>query len=322
MLIFCHTNGLSPSTGSTNSVFSPLLILSRISNAEYLCKYSLLFPHLYEKVHRGHPASFLQGHSFTICILLSSAFSNLSYNALLAPLPPMAPSYMKIKPDVPSDILKDIAIKLNDGKELTELEEAIDSFRRVDIQGLRIQLATKPVSQSNTVSEANNQNAVSEIIELKEKLKLRKRAIRNENRQKWAKGERPVTARELAEINKDVILNDPFSRNSLLWKGWNAFSGSGDVTAEVVYANYGRKEDFEKVSEKFKDDYEDARSTVKKKSENFFGQLEHLLKSLFRILFKIIGLIIVFVAFMGCIGWFLSFFLVSVFGMSNSFINS
>lgn len=81
------------------------------------------------------------------------------------------------------------------------------------------------------------------------------------------------------------------------------------------------KEDFEKVSEKFKDDYEDARSTVKKKSENFFGQLEHFLKSLFRILFKIIGLIIVFVAFMGCIGWFLSFFLVSVFGMSNSFIN-
>ena len=77
--------------------------------------------------------------------------------------------------DVPSDILKDIAIKLNDGKELTELEEAIDSFRRVDIQGLRIQLATKPVSQSNTVSEANNQNAVSEIIELKEKLKKREK---------------------------------------------------------------------------------------------------------------------------------------------------
>lgn len=27
--------------------------------------------------------------------------------------------------------------------------------------------------------------------------------------------------------------------------GWNAYSGSGDVTAPVVYANYGRREDFE-----------------------------------------------------------------------------
>ncbi|MDR6194477.1 N-acetylated-alpha-linked acidic dipeptidase [Siphonobacter sp. BAB-5404] len=31
--------------------------------------------------------------------------------------------------------------------------------------------------------------------------------------------------------------------------GWNAYSGSGDVTAEVVYANYGRKEDFEKLKD-------------------------------------------------------------------------
>ena len=35
-------------------------------------------PQRYEKVHLGHPASFLQGHSFTICILRSNAFSNLS----------------------------------------------------------------------------------------------------------------------------------------------------------------------------------------------------------------------------------------------------
>lgn len=55
--------------------------------------------------------------------------------------------------------------------------------------------------------------------------------------------------REVLNQKEDVILNDPFSRDSLLWKGWNAFSGSGDVTAEVVYANYGRKEDFEKLKE-------------------------------------------------------------------------
>ena len=53
--------------------------------------------------------------------------------------------------------------------------------------------------------------------------------------------------REVLNQKEDIILNDPFSRDSLLWKGWNAFSGSDDVTAEVVYANYGRKEDFEKL---------------------------------------------------------------------------
>ena len=55
--------------------------------------------------------------------------------------------------------------------------------------------------------------------------------------------------REVLNQKEDIILNDLFSRDSLLWKGWNAFSGSGDITAEVVYANYGRKEDFEKLKE-------------------------------------------------------------------------
>lgn len=44
---------------------------------------------------------------------------------------------------------------------------------------------------------------------------------------------------------EDILDEDPFSSNPLLWKGWNAYSGSGDVTAEVIYVNYGRKEDFE-----------------------------------------------------------------------------
>ncbi|MEA1785032.1 M28 family metallopeptidase [Arenibacter sp. GZD96] len=44
-----------------------------------------------------------------------------------------------------------------------------------------------------------------------------------------------------------VLEEDPFSSDPTLWKGWNAYSGSGDVTAQVVYANYGRKEDFEKL---------------------------------------------------------------------------
>ncbi|MEB2780073.1 M28 family peptidase [Algoriphagus sp. C2-6-M1] len=45
------------------------------------------------------------------------------------------------------------------------------------------------------------------------------------------------------------IEGDPFSTDSRLFKGFNAYSGSGDVTAEVVYANYGVKADFEKLAE-------------------------------------------------------------------------
>ena len=55
-------------------------------------------------------------------------------------------------------------------------------------------------------------------------------------------------SREVLNQKEDIIADDPFTKDPLLWKGWNAFSGSGDVTAEVVYANYGRKEDFETLN--------------------------------------------------------------------------
>ncbi len=51
--------------------------------------------------------------------------------------------------------------------------------------------------------------------------------------------------RDVLNQKEDIIENDPYTKDPELWKGWNAFSGSGDVTGEVVYANYGRKEDFE-----------------------------------------------------------------------------
>jgi N-acetylated-alpha-linked acidic dipeptidase len=44
-----------------------------------------------------------------------------------------------------------------------------------------------------------------------------------------------------------VLAEDPATGHPGLLPGWNAYSGSGDVTAEVVYANYGRKEDFEEL---------------------------------------------------------------------------
>lgn len=50
--------------------------------------------------------------------------------------------------------------------------------------------------------------------------------------------------------NREYVLEeDRFSDDAALGPGWNAFSGSGDVTAPVVYANYGRKEDFETLEE-------------------------------------------------------------------------
>jgi len=56
-------------------------------------------------------------------------------------------------------------------------------------------------------------------------------------------------SRDVLNQKEDIIPGDPFTEDPELWKGWNAFSGSGDVTAEVVYANYGRKQDFEKLIE-------------------------------------------------------------------------
>ena len=44
-----------------------------------------------------------------------------------------------------------------------------------------------------------------------------------------------------------ILEEDPFSAHPDLGPGWNAYSGSGDVTGEVVYANYGRLEDFREL---------------------------------------------------------------------------
>lgn len=46
---------------------------------------------------------------------------------------------------------------------------------------------------------------------------------------------------------EDILPEDPYSGHPDLKPGWNAWSGSGKVTGEVVYANYGTKADFEKL---------------------------------------------------------------------------
>ena len=57
---------------------------------------------------------------------------------------------------------------------------------------------------------------------------------------------RGVIRLDLTEKN---LLEDPASKHPGLDFGWNAFSGSGEVTAQVVYANHGTLEDFERLRE-------------------------------------------------------------------------
>jgi len=49
-------------------------------------------------------------------------------------------------------------------------------------------------------------------------------------------------------LKEQVLAEDSYSGHPELDFGWNAYSGSGDVTAGVVYANYGTKEDFERLA--------------------------------------------------------------------------
>jgi len=44
-----------------------------------------------------------------------------------------------------------------------------------------------------------------------------------------------------------TLPEDPFTSNPDLTIAWNAYSGSGQAEGQVVYANYGRKEDFERL---------------------------------------------------------------------------
>ncbi|NNL29378.1 MAG: glutamate carboxypeptidase, partial [Gemmatimonadetes bacterium] len=55
-----------------------------------------------------------------------------------------------------------------------------------------------------------------------------------------------ITPERIRLSNREPALDeDRFSHDPGLLNGWNAFSGTGDVTGEVVYANFGRREDYE-----------------------------------------------------------------------------
>jgi len=50
-------------------------------------------------------------------------------------------------------------------------------------------------------------------------------------------------------MQEDILEADRFSDHPDLRPGWNAYAATGTVTAEVVYANYGRREDFQQLDE-------------------------------------------------------------------------
>lgn len=51
------------------------------------------------------------------------------------------------------------------------------------------------------------------------------------------------------KLDEPALAEDPDTAHPALDPGWNAFSGSGEATGEVVYANYGTHEDFERLRE-------------------------------------------------------------------------
>ena len=50
-------------------------------------------------------------------------------------------------------------------------------------------------------------------------------------------------------IREDVLDEDPDTAHPDLTPGWNAYSASGEAESTIVYANYGTKEDFERLRE-------------------------------------------------------------------------
>lgn len=61
---------------------------------------------------------------------------------------------------------------------------------------------------------------------------------------------RLVTPEVIELENKEAVYSeDPYTDHPDLVHGWNAYSGSGSVIAEIVYANQGTKKDFERLEE-------------------------------------------------------------------------
>ncbi len=76
-----------------------------------------------------------------------------------------------------------------------------------------------------------------------------------ETQEVWLYLPRPVRAelelvapvRRRLPLREDVLREDPWSAHREIGFGWNAWSGSGEASGRVVYANYGTREDFARL---------------------------------------------------------------------------
>jgi N-acetylated-alpha-linked acidic dipeptidase len=77
-----------------------------------------------------------------------------------------------------------------------------------------------------------------------------------ERHQFWPYLPRPIAAeleivtpdRVALELREKVVAGDDYIAHESLGFGWNAYSGSGEVTAGVVYVNYGTRADFDELA--------------------------------------------------------------------------
>ena len=92
------------------------------------------------------------------------------------------------------------------------------------------------------------------------------------------------------------VSDDPYQDDPRILPAYNEFSPSGDVTADVVYANYGRLEDFKKLQEmgvdvkgkivivRYGENFRGVKSFVAE--QVWSGGRHHLLRSMGRRLFQ------------------------------------
>jgi N-acetylated-alpha-linked acidic dipeptidase len=73
---------------------------------------------------------------------------------------------------------------------------------------------------------------------------------------------------------REHVSIDPFQDDARITPGFNEYSPSGDVEAEVVYANYGRPEDFRKLEEQRVDVR--GKIVIMRYGENYRGVKEYL----------------------------------------------
>ena len=138
----------------------------------------------------------------------------------------------------------------DDSSEQIKLEEKF----RASIDPTRFKTHLKKLTEKPHVAGTPNNELVKDyMIDVMEKSGFDVKAYPYEVYLSTGPGESKieVISPERIRINQkeSVVKEDPYSSHVDLQKAWNAYSGNGDVTAEIVYANYGRKEDFEKLKE-------------------------------------------------------------------------